>query len=120
MDITTDCIAVRITRRGMNFGRYQVCDAQGTHMKVSTFATAAEAEAWILRAATCTPESWITQIRSVDATDAELAAALAATGYTKVNRGVFDAATRRYHAQPGATQYDDGSGRYNVQIGDEA
>lgn len=27
---------------------------------------------------------------------------------------------RRYHSQPGATQYDDGSGRFNVQIWDES
>lgn len=40
-------------------------------------------------------------------------------GYTTVHSAAFGQG-RRYHAQPGATQYDDGSGTYRVQIWDNA
>lgn len=39
--------------------------------------------------------------------------------YTTVRNSAFGAG-RVYHDQPGATQYDDGSGRYNVQIWDNS
>lgn len=41
------------------------------------------------------------------------------SGYTTVQNAAFGPG-RRYHSQPGATQYDDGSGTYPVQIWDNA
>lgn len=40
-------------------------------------------------------------------------------GYRTVNSPVYGPG-RVYHAQPGATQYDDGTGRYNTQIWDNS
>jgi hypothetical protein len=39
--------------------------------------------------------------------------------YTEVHSAAFGTG-RRYHSQPGATQYDDGSGNYGIQIWDNA
>lgn len=39
--------------------------------------------------------------------------------YSEVRNSTFGTG-RRYHSQPGATQYDDGSGHYSVQIWDNA
>lgn len=39
--------------------------------------------------------------------------------YTEVDSPTYGHG-RRYRAQPGATQYDDGSGRYSVQIWDNS
>jgi len=41
------------------------------------------------------------------------------TGFDLVPNAMFGTG-RRYRAQPGATQYDDGSGRYRVQIWDNS
>lgn len=43
----------------------------------------------------------------------------ATQSYTTVHGGLYGEG-RRYDHTPGATQYDDGSGRYNVQIWDES
>lgn len=47
------------------------------------------------------------------------AARPAAKPYTEVDSPLYGHG-RRYDVQPGATQYDDGSGRYNVQIWDNS
>jgi hypothetical protein len=49
----------------------------------------------------------------------QLARANRRDGYTVVQNAAFGPG-RRYHSQPGATQYDDGSGTYSVQIWDNA
>lgn len=43
----------------------------------------------------------------------------ARTGYTEVHSDTYGRG-RRYRSQPGATQYDDGTGTYSVQIWDHA
>ncbi len=50
---------------------------------------------------------------------AETAAQSSGRPYDVVDGGFYGPG-RRYHDQPGATQYDDGSGRYNTQIWDNA
>jgi len=45
--------------------------------------------------------------------------AMADDTYTTTEHAFFGEG-RRYASQPGATQYDDGSGRYNVQIWDNS
>lgn len=55
------------------------------------------------------------------ATTTEAAADAAPTGrpYTEVRNSLYGPG-RVYHDQPGATQYDDGSGTYKVQIWDNS
>lgn len=97
-------------------GWYVTDDDTGKPLSKQAFATREDAEAAL-------PEIVGQVQRRVDAHRAQQHDAqqteTATQPYTTVHSGLYGEG-RRYDHTPGATQYDDGSGRYNVQIWDES